>query len=256
MQIVTGKLFMLMTKTKQPVFLQANWHAPAHVKTLITTSINDFNLALHVGAPTEEVMHNREMLNQIVPNSPKWLNQTHSTNVINWDNKFDYIVLDADASITTKKNTVCVIMTADCLPILLTSRNGDFVSAIHAGWRGLNNGIIAKTLAELSEIAKEEILAFIGPAIDQECFEIGAEVREQFLSKDNSTEQYFQATANSDKFMGDLRGIAAYQLVNLGVQSSNIYNSKICTKCHNDWFYSYRANPKTGRIASLIWLEY
>ena len=249
-----GKLFMPMIQNK-PIALQANWSAPSNVRTLITTNSEDFNLALHVGAPQEQVMHNRAKLNQLLPDSPKWLNQTHSTNVINWDNELSYKAFDADASITTKKNTVCVVMTADCLPILLTSRGGDFVSAIHAGWRGLNDGIIAKTIAEIPNINRRDILAFIGPAIDQECFEIGAEVREQFLSKDSSTEQYFQNTANPDKFMGDLRGIAAHQLVNLGVKSSNIYNSKICTKCHADWFYSYRATPKTGRIASLIWLE-
>lgn len=255
MMTVIGKLSMLMTKTNHPIFLQANWNAPRNIRTLITTSVNDFNLALHVGAPQEQVLENRSQLTQLLPNVPKWLNQIHSTTVVNWDNEPNYKVFDADASITTTQNTVCVVMTADCLPILLTSRNGDFVSAIHAGWRGLNDGIIAKTLAEIPNIARHDILAFIGPAINQECFEIGAEVREQFIINDISTTEYFQATVNPDKFMGDLRGIAELQLLKLGIQKANISNSKICTKCHTDWFYSYRANPKTGRIASLIWLE-
>lgn len=245
---------MSQTKTK-PLLLQANWSAPSNIHTRISTCSEDFNLALHVGADPQSVALNRAKLQEFLPTTPLWLNQTHSTTVINWDKESNYQIYAADASISSAKNVVCVVMTADCLPILLTNTRGEFVAAIHAGWRGLNDGIIQQTIAKLAQFAPSEMLAFIGPAIDQECFEIGGEVRESFILNDPLSAQFFSASINSGKFMGNLRGIAAHQLVQAGLQSANISNSKICTRCHSDWFYSYRANPQTGRIASLIWRD-
>lgn len=249
----TGKLYMPTIKTK-PIVLQPSWHAPRNVHAIITTCSEEFNLALHVGADERETLNNRQNLNKFLPTNPLWLNQTHSTEVIDWDNQ-EYSLFDADASITTLNKKVCVVMTADCLPIILTNKSGEFVSAIHAGWRGLDNGIIKNTIDKLSKFKTSEMIAFIGPAINQECFEIGADVKESFISKNPNDDNFFTLSKNDNKFMANLRGIAEQRLSELGLLSSNIFNSSICTKCLSDWFFSYRKNPKTGRFATLIWLD-
>ena len=240
---------------KQPQYLSANWSAPANIRTIITTSIEEFNLALHVNDDPEQVIQNRDLLAKILPSNPLWLNQTHTTTVINWDNENSYQIFEADASITTKTNAVCVVMTADCLPILLTNKSGSFVAAIHAGWRGLNNGIIQNTIQKLNNINTNEILAFIGPAINQECFEVGAEVYQEFTTSNSQNSQFFTASKNANKFMANLRKIAELILINCNIKPENISNSNICTKCNHKWFFSYRENNKTGRFATIIWKE-
>lgn len=245
---------MPTTKTK-PVSLQVPWNAPANIHTLITTSKGNFNPALHVEDDQAKVLAARRQLAQQLPTPPLWLNQTHSTKVMNWDRDAYLADIEADAAITTQKNKVCVVMTADCLPILLTNKSGDFVAAIHAGWRGLHTGIIAKTLDKLQRFARQEMLAFIGPAIGQECFEVGAEVRESFVTKAQENELFFSGSKNTGKFMANLRAIAGLELEKFGLNPANITNPNICTKCNTEWFYSYRANPQTGRMATLIWKD-
>lgn len=243
---------MLMTQIK-PLVLQPNWQVPDNIKAIVTTCVDDFNLAMHVGDDKQHVLSNRTKLAQIT-NTDKigWLNQTHSCDVVYWDNT-PYTLIDADASITTKTGMVCIVMTADCLPIILTNKTGDFVAAIHAGWRGLNNGIIQNTVQKLAQFAPQDMISFIGPAINQECFEVGSEVRENFINKNIHDDKFFIPSINQNKYMADLRGIAEKRLVEIGLFRQNIYNSPICTKCLNNWFFSYRANPKTGRIATLVW---
>ncbi len=247
-----GKLSM---QNKQPQYLSANWNAPSNIKTLITTRLEDFNLAMHVNDDIVKVQKNRDLLNNQLPTSPFWLNQTHSTTVINWDNENEYCIYDADASITTKSNAVCIVMTADCLPILLTDKKGSFVAAIHAGWRGLNNGIIENTLDKIRQTDSQEIIAFIGPAINQECFEVGEEVLMAFTAKNVQNHQFFIPSKNTNKYLANLRKIAELILINQNIQSNNIFNSNICTQCNDKWFYSYRKNSNTGRFATMIWKE-
>lgn len=243
-----------MIKTK-PRVLQPNWHVPNNIHALVTTCSEDFNLALHVNDEPERVMQNRNIINSITPNPPLWLNQTHSTTVIDWS-KRSYQLVDADAAITTKSQQVCVVMTADCLPILLTNIKGEFVAAIHAGWRGLNDGIISNTITSLNNFATQDMLAFIGPAICSDCFEIGHEVYETFINKNAADTKFFvQSAVNEQKFFADLRGIAQQRLEELGLLPRNIFNSQICTKCLDEWFFSYRGNPHTGRFATLIWMD-
>lgn len=244
---------MPMTKIN-PRVLQPNWQVPSNVHALITTCSSDFNLALHVNDDVAKVLANRKHLMEYVPSDPLWLNQTHSTTVVDWD-KEQYRILDADAAISRNNSRVCVVMTADCLPILLTNKCGSFVAAIHAGWRGLNNGIIQNTINQLSATERKQIIAFIGPAINQECFEIGSEVREEFLKNNPHDEQFFINSVNPNKFMADLRAIAKQRLLEFGVSADDIFNSKICTKCHPEWFFSYRQNSNTGRFATMLWLE-
>jgi len=238
---------------KTAIFLQASWNAPANIKTCITTSINDFNPATHVNDDPQNVINNRKLLRQLLPNDPVWLNQIHGTTIVEASHSNSHSVPDADASYSTQSAQVCVVMTADCLPILLSNQNGDFIAAIHAGWRGLNDGIIENTLTSLSRFKSNEMIAFIGPAICQECFEIGNEVKEAFIKNDHNLDTFFINGITPEKQHADLRGIAEYKLLKSGLAKSNISNKNVCTRCNLQWFYSYRANPNTGRIATLIW---
>ena len=244
-----------MSKTK---FLQADWLVPFKVKTLITTKgdLSDygFNLALHVGDEPSNVIQNRKILAENLPGNPHWLNQTHSNQILDLDkvatedNPSSY-----DASITSSRKKVCTVMTADCLPVLLTDTKASFVAAVHAGWRGVENGIITKTVT-LSKSDVKNILVYIGPAICSEHFEVGQEVLDLFIQQNKHNKQFFKVKENG-KYMCDLIGIAKLQLLDCGVLPDRIFLSNQCTYCSNDLFYSYRKSNKTGRFASCIWLE-
>jgi YfiH family protein len=248
--MVTGKFYMLNS------YLKANWSAPKNVKTLITTRTspddNDFNLALHVGDNPKNVIHNRQMLSISLPNEPKWLSQTHTNLVLDLD-KNEADGKSYDAAITTTNSTVCVVMTADCIPILITNTAGSFAGAIHAGWRGVQNNIISNTISQ-SKTSAKNIIAYIGPAICAKHFEVGSDVFDIFFALDTDNKVFF-TPKNNDKFECDLISIAKLQLVKLGVLEHNIYFSNLCTYCKNDLFYSYRKEKNTGRFASTIWLE-
>lgn len=248
-------------------FINANWDAPPNIKTLITTRkggvsqlpYNTLNLGLHVGDNQMDVLQNRQILTKFLPKEPFWLNQTHSDKVVCLDDIEPPLLatIDYDASFTTEKNKVCAIMSADCIPILLTNKNASFVAAIHAGWRGVENGIISKTIQQIkyklktTESSPENILAYIAPSICKNHFEVGHDVYKQFITKNTANEIFFTKT-NNDKFHCDLAAIAKLQLLDLGI--CNIFLSSMCTYCNDDLFFSYRRDGITGRIASLIWL--
>ena len=250
MMMVIGKFCMLNN------FLKANWDAPKNIKTLITTRLGidnaDFNLALHVGGDLHATKNNRDILAESLPNNPHWLSQTHTNLVLDLDSNIPNNT-SFDAAITKTKGTVCVVMTADCIPILITNTNGSFVGAIHAGWRGVENNIIANTI-QSSKVPPKDIIAYIGPAICGKHFEVGFDVFEIFTKLSSDYEKFFTPKGN-DKFECDLIGIAKLQLINLGILDKNIYLSNLCTYCNNDLFYSYRKEKNTGRFASLIWIE-
>lgn len=244
-----------------PLFITANWNAPQYVRTLITTRIggvstgnySTFNLAQHVEDNTQLVMQNRQVLNNHLPNSPHWLNQTHSNVVVNLDQScsIDRTTLAADASLTTLPNTVCVVMTGDCLPILLTDVMGSFIAAVHAGWKGLHKGIIVNTI-KLSQVNSRNILAYIGPSICQQHYEVNEELFKLFTNISKENAQFFTNKSNK-KFDCNLTGIAKLQLMQHGVLEHNIFTSNECTYCNDELFYSYRRNNITGRFASCIW---
>ncbi|MCE3268246.1 MAG: hypothetical protein K0R49_498 [Burkholderiales bacterium] len=244
-------------------FIYPNWNAPARVKSLITTRLggvsvypfDTFNLGTHVGDNLDSVLQNRQILAGFVPSKPFWLNQTHSDKAICIDNisPDNDISLDYDASFTYKKNQVCVAMSADCIPVLLTDKNGSFAAAIHAGWRGVENNIICKTISTI-DIPGANILAYIAPAICKEHFEVGPEVFDMFILQDKNYKYFFKKNI-SDKFQCDLSAIAKQQLLKLGLLEQNIYLSEMCTYCRSELFFSYRRNGITGRMASLIWLS-
>lgn len=241
--------------------IKPNWPAPSHVHAYSTTRkggyslspYDSFNLAEHVGDDEETVAINRQILQETLdlPSSPIWLEQVHGTEVYCADAGSMAVV--ADASYTTTADRVCVVMTADCLPILMTNRQGTFVSAIHAGWRGLAGGIIEKTVNLLAKHGPD-FLVWLGPAIGPEVFEVGPEVREQFISKDRDLERAFVATT-SDRYLADIYELARIHLQKLDLTNDQIYGGEYSTYADKELFFSYRRDGnKTGRMASLIWL--
>jgi YfiH family protein len=250
-------------------FIIPDWDAPFGVKSLVTTRLggvsaapyDTFNLGNHVGDNLESVRQNRQILRKYLPSEPLWLNQTHSDNVlqisepdlVNNKTLAENLLLPHDASYTYSKNKVCVVMSADCIPILLTDKKASFVAAIHAGWRGVENGIIASTIGQICKDVAN-IIAYIGPAICKDHFEVGPDVLEMFTQKDKNYGLYFNKNGTG-KFNCDLTGITRSQLLKCGLLANNIYLSGMCTYCDKERFFSYRRDGITGRIASLIWLS-
>ncbi|MGX5174292.1 peptidoglycan editing factor PgeF [Aliikangiella sp. IMCC44653] len=242
-------------------FIQPDWPAPQKVCAFQTTRnggvskghYNSLNLAHHVADDVTAVTQNRTLLSQqlSLPSAPFWLQQVHSNQVVNLDNISSPSAgsITADSSYSTKLNKVCVVMTADCLPILLTTKDGSWVAACHAGWRGLLNGIIENTVAT-NTTGGAGLMAWIGPAISQPNFEVGAEVYSAFTDLDCDYGQFFKANDKA-RFWFDLIGLARFKLTQLG---SDVYGGQFCSYAQPERFYSYRRDSQTGRMASLIWL--
>ena len=181
----------------QPTFIIPKWPAPANVKALQTTRnggisatpYSSLNLGNHVNDNPMHVAQNRQLLSQYLPSEPVWLNQVHGINVV--DSAQTDCLPNADASFTRRKNVVCVTMTADCLPILLCDQAGTVVASIHAGWRSLCDGAIEATVAKMGADSSQ-LMAWLGPAIGPNAFEVGSEVRAQFIAKDAKAALAFQ----------------------------------------------------------------
>lgn len=241
-------------------FIQPQWPAPANVKALQTTRVGgvskgayaSLNLGAHVQDNPIAVAANRQLLSAYLPSEPVWVNQVHGVNVI--DASASGCLEHADAAYSRKPNVVCVTMTADCLPVLLCDQAGTVVAAAHAGWRGLCDGVIEATVAKM-QVPVSEILAWLGPAIGPKAFEVGDEVRSQFIAKDAQAEHAF--VTHGDKWLCNLYLIAQQRLQRLGV--TQIYgagiNEDFCTYSDEARFFSYRRDNMTGRMASIIWLE-
>lgn len=237
-------------------FIVPDWPAPANVKTLQTTRhggyslppYDSLNLGAHVGDDPMRVERNRNQLNEILPSEPVWLEQVHGTEVALAEAAGCRPV--ADACISRRKNAVCVVMTADCLPVLLCDETGTVVGAVHAGWRGLLDGVIEATVAAMA-VPGAQMLAWLGPAIGPQAFEVGPEVRAAFVARDAAADTTF--VAHGDKFLADLYALARQRLAALGV--SHVYGGDYCTYTERERFFSYRRDGATGRMATMIWLE-
>ena len=241
-------------------FIKPDWPVPWHVKALQTTrsggvSIAPFaslNFGAHVGDDPIAVAKNRQLLSPYLPSEPVWVNQVHGVEVI--DAAASSCLQNADASFTTKPNVVCVTMTADCLPVLLCDKKGSVVAAVHAGWRGLCDGVIEAAVAKM-QVPASEILVWLGPAIGPNAFEVGNDVREQFIAKDSQAELAFKPQGN--KWLCNMYLIASQRLNAKGV--TGIYgagiNDDFCTYSDEARFFSFRRDNVTGRMASMIWLE-
>jgi len=234
---------------------------PSNIKLLSTPRLleggkskgnfDNFNLALHVDDEKSRVMANRELLLKYydLPSAPVWINQTHSNLSVNADSISS--IVDADGSYTKKLGTVCGILTADCLPIFMCNKQGTTVGVAHAGWRGLVDGII-ESLIESFDCNSEDLIVHLGPAISQLSFEVGGEVRSQYLSKNKNFESCF-AYINS-KYYLDLYDAARVVLKSFGV--SSISGGDRCTYEETGQYFSYRRDGKcSGRMAHLIWME-
>lgn len=215
-----------------------------------------FNLGLHVGDNENRVLGNRQRLNRFIDEqlsqpikstNIQWLNQVHGNEVIEVST-VNQNAINADASITREKNIALAIMTADCLPILLSHNKGTEVAAIHGGWRPLATNIIAKTVGKMQS-APSDLIAWLGPCIGKTSFEVGVEVKDQFISLNKRFSQCFVEQHNG-KYLADLHQIASIQLQALGV--NEISTLQACTFLRTDKYYSYRKDKITGRMASII----
>jgi len=237
--------------------IRPEWPAPSNVHAAVTTRVggvslkpyNSLNLGDHVGDEPAAVAENRQRLREALqlPDEPRWLSQVHGTTAV------DAVVCatgcEADASHSDRSGVVCAVLTADCLPVLLCDTAGRHVAAAHAGWRGLLNGVIERTLSAMG--GDGECLAWLGPAIGPEAFEVGDEVREAFLAVDDGADSAFRPSANG-RWLADIYALARRRLHAAGVDG--IYGGGFCTFSEAERFYSYRRDGQTGRMASLIWL--
>ncbi len=228
-----------------------NWPVPKYVKAFTTTR-QQGNFAMHTGDNLARVQRNRQQLieDYQLPSAPCWLQQTHGTNVINLDSKSPQL-MTGDAAFSKQPQKICAVMTADCLPLLLYSPTSDHVAAIHGGWRGLAAGIINHSIATM--VTKpHHLLAWLGPAIGPEKFEVGEDVLHAFLKLDRYHEEFFKQV--DGRWLANIYSIARHELTKLGV--SEIYGGSYCTMLQDNLFYSYRHDgDKTGRMVSLIYLD-
>lgn len=243
-----------MTENK---WLVPDWPASDNVRSLQTTRLggvsrapyDSLNLGDHVGDSPLAVAQNRQRLNRLMPSEPVWLEQVHGTQVINAD--LAGCKPRGDAAVAHRPGSVCVVMTADCLPVLLCDASGSVVGAAHAGWRGLCDGVIEATVAAMNTPA-ETLLAWLGPAISQPAFEVGEEVRAAFIAKNAQAASAF-IPGMDGKWQADIYHLARQRLQALGV--TQIYGGQHCTYNEAERFFSYRRDGVTGRMGAFIWLE-
>lgn len=235
-----------------------DWPASARVRAVSTTRhggvspppYTSLNLAGHVGDDPTCIAENRQRLAAAVgyPAEPAWLEQVHGIHTVAAETVRAPVA--ADAAWTRAAGHPCVVMTADCLPVLLCDRAGTVVAAAHAGWRGLAGGVIAATVAQMGA-PPSELLAWLGPAIGPTAFEVGEEVRAAFLDLDADNAMCFQPSP-AGRWLADLYELARRQLRRLGVTA--LYGGECCTFSEPERFFSYRRESRTGRMATLIWL--
>lgn len=239
--------------------LKPDWILPAGVHSFSTTRnggashapYHSLNLGDHVGDDARLVLENRQRLSHQLGLTQEiiWLEQVHGTKVLSLETTRP-INCRADGSYSRISGQVCAIMTADCLPVLFCSVKGDEVAAAHAGWRGLQCGVLEQMLAHFMA-RPADIMAWLGPAIGPKQFEVGPEVRQVFIDKDPDTQCAFRA--RGDKYLADIYMLARQRLQSMGV--AQVYGGDYCTVSQPELFFSYRRDKNTGRMASLIWFE-
>lgn len=237
-------------------YITPDWPAPPGIRAASTLRgqggsrdpYRGLNLGAHVGDDPRQVEANRDLLIRALEltKPPAWLDQVHGTTCVKADSG---VMATADASFTDQAGMACIVMTADCLPVLFTTRDGQRVAAAHAGWKGLAGGVLEATLDALGT---EDVWVWLGPAIGPEAFEVGPEVRQAFLDRHPNAHKSF-SNPHKDRYHADLYGLARGLLTQAGVSADAIYGGGRCTFSEADAFFSYRRDRTTGRMASLIW---
>lgn len=240
-------------------WLQADWPAPSSVRAGTTLRTggssrgpwSSMNLAMHVGDNTDDVLRNRRQLVQDLglPAQPQWLEQVHGSRCVLLDRAPANST--ADAAYTGRSGVVCAVLTADCLPVLLCDLSGSIVAAVHAGWRGLASGVLQNAIASLP-VAASDLMAWLGPAIGPQSFEVGAEVRQCFVDVSPVHENAFRPGAGN-RWLCDLYQLALNIMCAEGVM--NVHGGGRCTYAESGSFFSYRRDEVCGRMASLIWID-
>jgi YfiH family protein len=238
--------------------LLPDWPAPKNVRALQTTRIGgvslapyaSLNLGDHVGDAPLAVAKNRMKLSPLLPSEPVWLKQVHGTAVVNAATASCLPV--GDASVSSHPGAVCVVMTADCLPLLLCDEGGTVVGCVHAGWRGLCDGVIEATVRAMNQ-PPQSLMAWLGPAIGPQAFEVGAEVRAAFVAQQPQAASAFVASGVEGKYLADIYQLARLRLAALGI--TRIYGGGLCTYSERERFFSYRRDGATGRMGTFIWME-
>lgn len=254
-------------------WIQPDWPAPAHVKAIMTTRQagvsakpwDSMNLGAHVGDDPLHVQTNRDHLTRCLGRSPVFLQQVHGVKSV----KLSKVTPDgweADACWTQDNQVACVIMVADCLPVLLCAASGQWVAAAHAGWRGLagqqGRGVLEALVADLSHAGCDvsNALAWLGPCIGPDAFEVGSEVMTAFEDGSDAVRDMFQPQSDG-KFKADLAGLARLRLQTMGLSRihGNDGTSDWCTVSQPQIFFSHRRDSRlfgnSGRMAACIWLD-
>lgn len=234
-----------------------DWPAPSNVRALITTRAGGvsrgphatMNLAGHVEDDPTAVAENRRRLRRHLPAEPVWLRQVHGMGVVCAEEAVQGA--EADAAFSRHPGVVCAVLTADCLPVLLCDESGTVAGVAHAGWRGLAAGVIETTVRAMNA-PSGRLLAFLGPAIGPQAFEVGGEVRDAFLAHSTEAAAAFSEKENG-KWLADLYLLATQRLNAIGV--ARVFGGGHCTFSDAERFYSFRRERTTGRMASLIWRD-
>lgn len=246
----------------EPELIVPDWPAPEGIRAISTTRAggfscgpwSSFNLGAHVGDNSESVSLNRQKLAKqagVPASGLQFLDQVHGTDIVELPASPPVQAVQADACVTSRALTPCIIMAADCLPVLFCNCDGTRVAAAHAGWRGLCRGVLERTVMAFDK--PSDVMAWLGPAIGPGQFEVGAEVRDAFIKHDPEAAQAFQPGVDEKHFFGDLYRLARQRLGSAGV--TQIYGGHWCTFSETERFFSYRRDGVTGRMASMIYIS-
>jgi YfiH family protein len=242
-------------KSLHPDWIIPCWPAPANVRALITTRAGgisqgpyaSLNLGLRTGDDPRSVSANRAQLEALLPQPPRWLRQVHGAIVVEADSLAD--TPEADAGVARRPGTVCGVLVADCIPVLLADRAGTTVAIAHAGWRGLAAGVVENAVGRMA-VEPRNLVAYLGPGIGPTAFEVGRDVREAFVGRDARSQVAFAPHA-AGKWLADLFLLARQSLQRAGVE--DIHGGGLCTYSEPGRFFSYRRERTTGRMAALVW---
>jgi len=237
--------------------IEPDWPAPARVHAFVTTRAGgvsggefaSLNLGERAGDTAQNVARNRAIVREHLPAEPRWLEQVHGAHVVELGGAMPASPR-ADAAVSGTAGAVAVVLTADCMPLFLANRDGSRVGLAHAGWRGMASGVIENAVVAL-DAAPANVLAWMGPTIGPDAFEVGPEVRAAFVAVDRRAEDAFRPH-KPGKYMADLYALARQRLARAGVAA--VFGGGFCTYHDAERFFSYRRVKASGRMGAFIWI--